>query len=224
MSNKLGTLQVDALALGASLADAAYLGADQIYGGATAPTQYSIFASTAPVEPTSNTDADPGSWLAQQFYVPAGAGPNLSVKGIRIYVPTGSAFIGKTGSISLLRRDSASGGIYMSDDVVGKDPGTTEAVTPFTDALAQGWNERYFSTEWPMNPGDGIIVGYMVDNGAYYLYDNTLSSSAIEDHSSIGFYLAEAGNSTSSLAGRCVYKGGWTNAKWYGIDIIVREE
>ena len=188
------------------------------------PLGYSIYGDTPPIEPTSHTDADAGSWLSQQFYIPDGSGLSLVVKALRLYVPVGSVFIGKTGKIGLQRREVDDGGIWLASGAgPGDEMDTNGSRTDFTTPLVAGWNVIPFNSDWPMYPGEGIVIGYQVHDGRYYLFSGGwASSAAVPDLAGLGFYLAERGT-TGSVPGRCAYRGGWSAAHWYGIDILVEE-
>lgn len=177
--------------------------------------RFSVFGSTTPTV-TSYTDAPTDSWLATQFFIPEGSSYSAKVQGIRLLIPSGSAMIGKTGRIGLRRRALAAGGIFLGDTAIQEnDFATNEAATVFATPLVAGWNDIYYSTEWDMLPGDGLVLAYLVDDGTHYLFNNDLSTAAINDVSGKGVQMAPSGS-------RSNYRGNWTTANWYGIDVLFR--
>lgn len=195
---------------------------------ADAPEQggiVNIFGDTTPGAPSSHTDADAGSWLAHQFYVPA-SGPSLasaSIVGARLYVPVGSSLIGQTWRIGLVRLTGSNPLLRVGgNDFGGQGMLTTNGAMTVGPALVAGWNELLFSQEWPgITNGEGVIIGAMIGDGRYYLFDTTLPATAIP--STANLQLAEAGTTQGEIV-RSFYRGmvATGGIRWYGLDIMVR--
>jgi len=216
----------DAVHLGGNPeADRVYLGSNLVFQkeiGSPA-TEHSVFGVNAPGVLTSHNDAALNSWIAQQYYVTTATA--LTVVGARIYVPSDSSMIGLGGFIGLARRPVASGGIWLE----GQGPAPNQSVfegngakTEFTASLVAGWNEFHYSTAYSLLPGDGLVIGYTVDNGKYYLYNNGMNNTRYDDVDGVGFALAEA-TGNQGTPNRCIYNGGFTQSRWYGLDILVTE-
>lgn len=195
--------------------------------GAT-PTVRSIFGTTNPGTLTSHDDAGGGSWLAQQFYVPASgvSMSNASIVGARIYVPAGSPIIGMTWRIGLVRLTGSLGLMrWGGPDFGGQDVLNSNGALTQGPALKAGWNELLFSQEWPgLNNLEGVVIGAQIGDGSRYLFNTTLPVTAIPSvDPALNLVMAEAGLTSGEFV-RSFYRGSPASGavRWYGIDIMVR--
>lgn len=193
--------------------------------GASAPATVSVFGDTVPAALTTYTDGRVGMWVAHQFYATSAFPTGWKFLGARVYVPAGSAHIGKTGFIALKGNSS-------SPFIAGASPVLTEldtngSKTAFSSALVAGWNDFLFSQEWDVFPGGGTLIGVQIGNGSDYLYNADLNPDSLKV-AGVPNYLVLAESGASGVVSRSANSavspdGTWgTAARWYGIDIIVR--
>lgn len=194
---------------------------------AATPTVISVFGSSDPGPLTHYNDADTGSWLAHQFYVPASGASmqTAQIIGARLMVPSGSPAIGQTWRIALVRL-TGNGIIRVGGaDFGGQDVLATNGSLTQGPALVAGWNELLFSQEWPgMDNLEGVIIGAMIGDGRHYLFNTTVASTAVPSSDSrANLVLAESGV-ISGEATRSFYRGTPASGavRWYGIDIMMR--
>lgn len=192
------------------------------------PTVRSIFGTTAPGTLTSHDDAGGGSWLAQQFYVPASGTSmsNSTIVGARLYVMAGSPVIGMPWRIGLVRLAGTLSLMRVGgSDFGGQDVFNTNGALTQGPALVAGWNELMFSQEWPgLNNLEGAVVGAQIGDGTRYLFNTTLPAAAIPSvDPALNLVMAEAGAATGDLV-RSFYRGSVATGtvRWYGIDIMIR--
>jgi hypothetical protein len=195
-------------------------------------TDHTVFDTGLPAGASlgSYNDAGAGAWIGTQFYLTTLPARAWKLIGMRIYVPTGSSLIGQTGYIAVARRDYANGGIYHGSGSGETYPNTWEtngSKTAMGRSLAAGWNSFYFNASWKAYSLDGLILGYSIGGGNYYIYDSSISNSSIQASDGTNLYLSESDGVSSGGARSFYYAGSGstslTNARWYGIDIIVRE-
>jgi hypothetical protein len=190
---------------------------------ATAPNIYSIFgATTWPL--TSYTDGIVGGWQVQQYYAFTGGGSlptGSKIVGARLYVPPGSAHIGKSWKAGLILNNT---GTYYSsanrfDSVAALGSGNTSIKAG--SALVSGWNEITFNQEYdpPQGAGNSWLIATMINNGDSYLYDTTYTQASVQNPQGKNFFLAELG--TTPVA-RSWYLDNASQARWYGIDVLMK--
>lgn len=185
---------------------------------AATPTDIAtIFGGTAPAEPLSYSDADAGSWLAQQFYCPVTGDSmeNGEIIGARLYVPAGSAHIGQTWRAALNRYPSE---ILTSASSPGQSAFDSNGTLTEGSVLIAGWNEITFASEWPaVDNGGSFLIGIQIGTGTRYLHDaSTVATTEIFAQNGANLVLAP-------LDKRCWYRGTYVSARWYGIDVKVRK-
>jgi hypothetical protein len=187
---------------------------------------HSIFgATTPPGAVTSYTDAGSSSVLLQQFYI-VGAPTRVgwTIGAVRIWIPAGSPLIGRTGSVGLIRRAAAVGGIFGYSAAITNEFFSNGANRAFTDPLVAGWNERPLAGgPWPIENNDGVLAGYSIGGG--YLYSSDMTANSIGSATASNLYLCEIGSGPSPH--RTFYSDNsqlnimGTAARFYGVDIVV---
>lgn len=179
---------------------------------------FTVFGSTAPAEPTTQTDADNGSWLSQMFYVPGTGADLLSafIDGVRLYVPIGSSHIGQTWRAGLVLRTGA--GVINDVTFGGQAQYDANGSKVEGSVLVAGWNEVDFSTEYSgVDNSEVFMLGVQIGDGTRYLHVATgLSDDAIFAEGGANYVLADK-------SFRCWYRDDQSDsAEWYGIDAKVR--
>lgn len=180
-----------------------------------APTTFSVFGASVPGALTSYSDADPNSWISNQFYVGASSGYSGQLVGARLYVPPGSMLIDLAARMAFMRRTAADGGAFQTTLPYGWFD-TNGTKTELPAVLKVGWNEVLFPDPYPLNPGDVVVIGYQVSGGNYYLHNASVGPDPIQDVSNKGVYLAEFDR-------RSFYRGDSTPARWYGTDLLFQD-
>lgn len=185
--------------------------------GVEAPL-YTIFEGADVSGTTSHNDTPTNSWLAQYFE--KYAGPALEIVELGIYVPVGGSIIGQTGKIGIQYNATFFNG---SGSYANAIPGATD--TTFSTPLVAGWNWVPFTTPLAWTDSLPHILGaYSV--GTHYLFNSTLTAAAIGSPSGL-FELnagsAAGGNRSWYAPGTAGNLFSETSARFYGIDIRVRE-
>lgn len=191
-------------------------------------TNVSIHGAT-PLTLTSHEDADPGSWVSQQYYVP-NTGLSLASKkivGARLYVPAGSIHIGQPWRAGLIRNPD---GIWLYGTAPNYTDFDSNGSKVEGSTLVAGWNEVLFATQYPcMANGQAWVIGVQIGaNGNRYLYDTTTTATSIFPDGGPGnganFVLSEDGGNVAGQSQRGFYRGAAVSGSGfggYGIDTIV---
>lgn len=203
------------------------IGSDtQAYSGTVAPisvsTEVSVFSNTVPAVLTTFEDASTDSWTSHQFYVPSSGASMAANKivGGRLYVPAGSAHIGKAWQTALYRQPTK---IWDTDAGIGLNNIFETNGTKISGApLVEGWNEARFPVEYDCVPNNGgWFIGVKIGSGGTgYLHNNSLNPASIKAPGQ-NFYLSEKGTSAGE-GRRSFYRDTSSSASWYGIDTIVK--
>jgi hypothetical protein len=179
-------------------------------------------------------DLPAGAWLGANFYT-AGIPTHIgwSIVGVRIWIPldySGSA-LGSSGYIGLQKVDAAYEGLVIgqpgapSHQQIIDGFNNNGSKTAFT-GLHTGWNDVYFSQEWPLDHGNGFAVGYQIGDGRYYSYTSAIGGASRQASDGTNLYLSEA-NASEGAAKRSEFGVPGLGADWsldhYGIDVVIRE-
>ncbi len=191
---------------------------------------HSIFGVTAPSDRlvAAYNDGGNGLWVGNQFYLENDvAYSNVSVVGVRVYVPSGAPAGLKTtpGQIGVARRASLNDfwNGPSEDEVL-----PAMVISDFAGELQDGWNDLFLDTPIALGMMQGVIAAIKWDSGGYYLYatNNWTNDVAVKANDDFGLYLSEHtpfGGTSIPVRGWNTVGGGMYTSAWYGVDIIVRE-
>ena len=192
---------------------------------ASSATEYTIFAGATPSGTyTTYTDGTVNSWYQQQFYITSSPARNWKIKGMRMYVPAGSAAIGRTGFIGIQRRPAASGGIIKIGDNPFWASSFADSKTQMSAPIVAGWNTFLFSQPWDFNSLDGMMVAYSFSDWTGYIHSNrstSIGANVLQSSSGVNLYLAEEGDGSGGDTISARYDGARAINAYYGIDVIV---
>lgn len=177
---------------------------------------YSIFGATT-TDITSYTDGDSGAWTSHQYYQWSGAAAlpaGTKIVGARVYIPSGSSHIGQPWEAALFV--NTSGGLIIANGTFDHTQYDSNGSKKSGSALVAGWNELLFTLEYDVPSSAGSwFIGTRINNGVRYLFNTTLTTNAIREPGNKNFFLAEND-------GRSWYNSTKTQAKWYGLDTLVK--
>jgi hypothetical protein len=184
-------------------------------GAATTANEWTIHGiETWPL--TSYTDADAGAWISAQYYQWTGATASPAgskIVGAKLYIPSGSAHIGKTWRAALLLHPGTVANQSGQLDYAQYDVNGTKVEGSL---LTAGWNTIRFAAEYDIPaPGGSWFIGTQIADGVSYLRDETYTQSAVRNPDQKNFYLAE-------MPIRSWYWDDMSGARWHGIDCIVK--
>jgi hypothetical protein len=215
---------------------------DKVYSGLVAAgSTTEVFALTPTTQTISGplaslTDAGFGAWLTNQFYAAPTFPSGAIIKGVRLYVPSGSSLIGQSGAIGIVKANPGQKFLYDGSNSSGvPNAGVYESngtKTAFSAPLVEGVNDYYFASVWPVAPGDGFLLGYRIDSsGGGYLYNAAGGPGATSraknwvDLERKGVYLSED-TSSGPFPIRARYmpasgSGNINSQAWYGLSPII---
>jgi hypothetical protein len=184
--------------------------------------EYSVYGDNAPpFTYTTYDDAGVDSWLGEQFTLSDTPERAFQAVGVRVYVPAGSAMIGQTGYIGLVRRAVESSGAYVYGAAIpSPGPGGNGSKTAMATPLVEGWNDFYLDTPQAANSGDALVA--CIALRGYYLF-GAGPHEEIESADTNLFLVDAASYQRTFYASDGLGGMGVSSAIDYGLDIIVRE-
>lgn len=184
--------------------------------------EHSVFGSgPPPVSMSSHDDVSWNEWVVNQFFVD---GVSAELSAVKIFVPSGSGMIGQSGTLSVVNRSVANGGLLLGTDYAIDLWDTSVANLVSIGPMVAGWNRVNLDEPMLFNSADAMIIGYYVNH--WYLSDGLLlEGNHVKALDDFPLYLVQRNGGTFEpyRAFYGVYYIRPTSGGYYGIDPIVRE-